>query len=94
MPGLPQRIVVGVVVVAAFGALVAAKMPSSGVDQATTATDAFAAGINPAALTVTVRTDALVEHVATLALEPDPASFDGAGVERWWASYRQKHHKP
>jgi len=93
MPSLPQRIVVGVVVVAAFGALVAAKMPSSGVDQAAVGADAFAAGVNPAALTVTVR-DALVEDRATLALEPDPASFDGAGVERWWASYRQKHHKP
>jgi hypothetical protein len=93
MPSFDHRIVVVVVVIAAFGALVAAEMPSSGADQAARAVDALAPGINPAALTATVRADALVEDMATLAPEPDPASFDRAGVEHWWTSYRQKRHK-
>jgi hypothetical protein len=93
MPNLDHRVVVVGVVIAAFGALVAAEMPSSGAGQAARAADALAPGINPAALTATVRVDALVEDIAMSAPEPDPTSFDRAGVEHWWTSYRQKLHR-
>jgi hypothetical protein len=89
-----RRIIVGGVVIAAFGVLVAAKMPSRDADQSLVVADAVATEINPMALMVAPRTNALVEEVAMSGLEPDPARFDGAGLESWWSSYRQKHHAP
>jgi hypothetical protein len=86
-----RRVIVGGVVVAAFGLLIAARMPSGGADQSLEAANAVAAGINPVALMAIPRTNASAEDAALLGLEPDPASFDGAGLERWWSSYRQKH---
>jgi hypothetical protein len=86
-----RRVVAGRVVVAAFGVLVTAKMPSRGADQSLGMANAAEAGINPGTLIAIPRTNALVDDAAMLGLEPDPASFDGAGLERWWSSYRQKH---
>jgi hypothetical protein len=79
------------VIVAAFGVLVAAKMPSRGADQPLEPAETVAEGINPGALTAIPRTNRLFEDVGMLGLEPDPASFDSAGLERWWSNYRQKH---
>lgn len=89
-----RHVIVGGVIAAAFGVLVAAKMPSRGADQSLGMAEAVTAEINPSALLAITRTNALVEDLAILGLEPDPASFDGAGLEKWWSSYQKKNLKP
>ncbi|MGO8915063.1 MAG: hypothetical protein ACLQJR_04070 [Stellaceae bacterium] len=49
----------------------------------------------PAAVSATVLPVRELEAAPTASgAEPDPESFDRAGLEIWWAKYRKAHPKP